>query len=243
METSAHPVLPCPRRRASDRGADVASPSRGAPTPAVFDAVFDEIDIGLLVCEDDGTVVMLNWAARLELAAGQVLRLDAHGLRSVAEGRELSNALLCAGRQGRRAVLELRRGSDRLFVSVSPLARDGARPLALVILGRRAPCSAHALDMLAHKHGLTTAERRVLAALLAQRTPTQIAADHDTAISTVRTQINALRAKLGANSVATLMCVLAGVPAPSPALKPAHAAGMEAAFAWLRALPTTACVN
>ena len=216
------PVPPCPRRRIGDRedaGSRTADTLAGA---SLLAAVFEEIDTGVLVCDDRGDVTALNWSARLEVAAGDLLQMSGTRLKERRNDGELAAALSSACRHGRRQILELRHRDDRLFVSVSPLTCRGGERLALVMLGRRTPCSALALEMLGYRQGLTTAERRVLAGLAARRTPAQIAADHDIAISTVRTQINALRAKLDADSVSALMCLVAGVPPLTPTLKPAH---------------------
>jgi DNA-binding CsgD family transcriptional regulator len=244
MSTAAVPLSPCPRRRASDRATDrdrsaVAAAVASAP---LLTAVFDEIDTGLFVCDDEGRVVALNWNARLEASAGKLLQLVDDRLQARSDDGAFAKALLAACRRGRREIVELRQHDDRLFVSVSPLKYPGGEPRALVLLGRRVPCSALVLEMLGYRHGLTAAERRVLAGLAAQRTPAQIASDHAIAISTVRTQINALRAKLDASSVSALMCVVAGIPPLNPTLKLGHDTGATALAGWVpgRAEPVQA---
>ena len=222
MSTFDLPVSPCPRRRIGDQ--EVAGPRiADAPTgTSLLATVFEEVDIGLLVCDDRGNLMVLNWSARLELLAGGLLQMSGTRLKERHDDGELAAALSAACRQGRRQIVELRHRDDRLFLSVSPLASNGGETLALVMLGRRTPCSALVLEMLGYRQGLTAAERRILASLAARRTPAQIAVDYDISISTVRTQIIALRAKLDVDSVSALMCVVAGVPPLTPKLKPAH---------------------
>src|SRR5690349_12095410 len=82
---------------------------------------------------------------------------------------------------------------------------DGIVPLVLLLLGRREPCSAIGLELFGTAHGLTLAERRVLAALLRDASPREVAAEHGVALSTIRTQILSLRAKLGARSIEGLL--------------------------------------
>ena len=101
-----------------------------------------------------------------------------------------------------------------------PLAgRSGERPRALVVLGRRQPCSDLGLEMLAGSYGLTLAERRVLAALVREATPREIARQHAVALSTVRTQISSIRAKFGTRSIEGLLLRAAQVPPVAGALR------------------------
>ena len=119
--------------------------------------------------------------------------------------------------KGRRSLVRLVAGDHRLHVSTLPLAGDTG-PLVLVVLGRRRACSELELELLAGSYGLTHAERRVLAGLMQEERPSEIAVRHAVKLSTVRTQISSIRAKLGTRSIEGLLLRAAEVPAMPPAL-------------------------
>jgi DNA-binding CsgD family transcriptional regulator len=110
-------------------------------------------------------------------------------------------------------------GADRLLVSVLPLRGNTGAARVLVVLGRRQPCSELGLEMLAGFHGLTLTERRVMAALLRRCSPREIAQQHGVALSTVRTQIHSIRAKIGTRSIDELLLRAAEVPPGASALR------------------------
>jgi DNA-binding CsgD family transcriptional regulator len=85
-------------------------------------------------------------------------------------------------------------------------------PLVLVMMGRRQVCSPLGMELLASHHGLTFAESRVLRALVDNLSPREIAASHGVAIATIRTQISAVRDKLGVRSIDALLLRAAAVP-------------------------------
>jgi DNA-binding CsgD family transcriptional regulator len=64
----------------------------------------------------------------------------------------------------------------------------------------------------ARSHGLTPAETRVLAALCDGLAPSVIAQAQSVAMSTVRSQIGAIRAKTGAPSIRALVRQIAVLP-------------------------------
>ncbi len=184
-------------------------------------AVFDEIECGLIVCDAQGVIAVANQAAQHELASQRLLQRQGEGLRRAAgAGGDIEAALRLAVQRGRRSLVRLARPGDQLLVSVLPLAgRSGERPRALVVLGRRQPCSELGLEMLAGSYGLTLAERRVLAALVREATPREIARQHAVALSTVRTQISSIRAKFGTRSIEGLLLRAAQVPPVASALR------------------------
>lgn len=184
-------------------------------------ALFDEIEYGLIVCDQHGALRFANQAARTEIASQKLLLCSGDRLRGVAGSAEdLAIALRHAVLRGRRCLLRLACGGDQLIVSVLPFEPQGASPReALVILGRRQPCSELGLEMLAACYRLTHAERRVLAALVRQATPREIATTHGVKISTVRTHISAIRAKFGTRSVEALLLRTAQMPPVASALR------------------------
>lgn len=205
---------------------DFSAPTQGqhlpaaVPTNQIALALFDEIECGLIVCDEQGHIQFANHAARQELASQRLLLRSGDTLRSAANGpEELDTALRQAALRGRRCLLSLAHAGDQLMVSVLPFQLDGsAARQALVVLGRRQPCSELGLEMLAGCYGLTLAERRVLGGLVRQATPREIASAHAVKVSTVRSQISAIRAKFGTRSIEALLLRAAQMP-PVAALR------------------------
>ena len=195
-------------------GADAGDRAESVLLPALL----DELDTGIVVCTAEGMVKTANWAARQELATGRWLKAP-RGMLGTDLMAGLGEALVAAAHRGRRQLLVLVSGDERLPVSVSPLDAAGAEPQVLVMLGRRTPCSRLGLELLASRHRLTDAERRVLAGLAGGGTPKQLSAAHGVALSTVRTQVKSLHAKLGINSNDALLRLIASVPALASALR------------------------
>ncbi len=195
-----------------------------APTHALSQLpleLFDEIEFGLIVCDGDGLLRFTNQAAVRELSAARLLTRSDNYLRSAPGARgDLLAALRQAAQRGKRSLVRFDSGDDRLLASVLPCgqASNGSRHV-LVMLGRRQPCSDLGLEMLASIHGLTLAERRVLAALVREASPRQIADRNAVALSTVRTQIQSIRVKLGARNIEGLLVRAAEVPPMAGALR------------------------
>jgi len=191
-----------------------ALPLTAAPVESLMNALVDAIDCGVIVSNAHGTVCFANQAARQQAdlagaypSAARAMHCGAH------DAAALDAAIRSAATKGRRQLLVLGSGEGRLMVSVLPLALpEACDPRVLLLLGRRGSCSTLALEMLANVHGLTLAERRVLAGLLAESTPREVAAALGVALSTVRTQILSIRAKLGVRSIEALLLRAAEVP-------------------------------
>jgi len=192
-------------------------------------ALFDEIECGLIVCDEQGYIQFANHAAGQEMASQHLLLRSRNMLRGTASGaEELGTALRQAALLGRRCLVRLFRAGDELMVSVLPLQLPGAATRqVLVVLGRRQPCSDLGLELLASSYGLTLAERRVLGALIRQATPREIASAHAVKLSTVRTQILSIRAKFGSRSIEGLLLRAAQVPLVTSALRFAGTASAE----------------
>jgi DNA-binding CsgD family transcriptional regulator len=82
----------------------------------------------------------------------------------------------------------------------------------LLVLGKRRVCSDLPVYWYARSHNLTQAETTVLQALCKGKSPGDIASDHDVAISTVRTQLAAIRAKTHMQSLRELVNEVACLP-------------------------------
>ncbi|MDP2008043.1 MAG: LuxR C-terminal-related transcriptional regulator [Rubrivivax sp.] len=218
-------------RAAPARAERALPPAVLAALPQLPLALFDEIECGLIVCDSKGVVHFANQAARHELATERVLMQTTDGLRrATGAGGDIETALRLATRRGRRSLVRLARDDDHLMVSVLPLhLRELDTPQALLVLGRRQPCSELGLEMLAGSYGLTMAERRVLGGLVREATPKEIASQHAVALSTVRTQISSIRAKLGTRSIEGLLLRAAQVPPVTSALRMAVPSHLPAA--------------
>jgi DNA-binding CsgD family transcriptional regulator len=184
-------------------------------------SVFDEIDCSLIVCDSQATILYANQAAEQELWRARLLVRQLQRLRSVTDqGTALDSAIVQAARRGRRSLVTLRTQADHLMVSVVPLGAGGTQGTqVLVMLGRREPCSWLGLQLLASSYGLTVAETRVLAALTRRATPREIATQNAVALSTVRTQILSLRAKLAERNIEGLLLRTAQLPPVASALR------------------------
>lgn len=196
-----------------------------APVPANLDqppsargllAVLDQLDTGVLVCDVHARLLMANAAARDELSRGDLLSLQDDGTLQVDSGASLlllRRAVLNAVHAERRQLLPLRAGGRVLMVTVQPLRGDDNAPTrALLLLGRRQLAPALAVEMLAGVYALTLAERRVLTGLLAGQRVQALAAAHGVAVSTVRTQVAALRAKFGVKRLDDITRLAAELP-------------------------------
>jgi DNA-binding CsgD family transcriptional regulator len=176
--------------------------------------MIDEIGIGLIVCDCSGVVRFANRCAEESLACGTCLRRVGQTLRcGGTSSPSFERTLRAGGGTHCSQLVEVSHGADRLLVSVMPMRRDAAQePLMLVMLGCRHLCTAQGLESLSTLHSLTSAEHRVLADLLDEYTPREIALAHAVALTTVRTQIASIRAKFEVHSVEALLRRVAEVP-------------------------------
>jgi DNA-binding CsgD family transcriptional regulator len=188
---------------------------------AMLGPLLDEIDYGLMLLDAEGVrVLVANRAARLECAAGRALRLDGERLLAAHPGdaAPLAIAVLDAAR-GRRSLIALGGDEEPLTLAAVPVALTGTRHSALLIIGRRQLCETLSVDMFARRHGLTSAESHVLRALCDGLAPAGIAAQSGVSVSTVRTQVAAIRSKTAAGSIRELVRRVAALPPIVPALR------------------------
>jgi len=184
------------------------------PSSPLAMLVVDQIDCGLLVCDAHGHMLQANRAATRELEGGHILKMMEGVLRCCGEpSDELHAAIEAAALRGRRRLVCLREANTPMIV-VMPLAPDSAdrRPLALVMIGRRTLCTPLGLELLAMQHRLTLAEQRVLRALVCGTTVRDIAIEHCVSVSTVRTQLQSMREKVGVSTIDKLLLTAARVP-------------------------------
>jgi len=188
--------------------------------------VLEELDYGVLLLNAGGQVLHCNLAARRCLEAGQhPLQLsDGHvSARSAADDEALADALKAAERAGRRCLLKLNGGKNHSAaaanVVVVPLNRDVSQAAVLLVLERPQLCGELAAQWFAMRYKLTPTETAVLKALSTGDKPGRVAQQQGVAISTVRSQIQSIRAKSGAGSISELLRQLAMLPPLMSALR------------------------
>lgn len=214
-----------------------ADTDRTAAMGALAAAVVDEIECGLVVCDSHGHIGFANQAAQRELGSARVIVRNGNSVQRLPQASgELDTAIRQAAERGKRSLVRLACSGDRLMVSVLPLQQpDNDTRHVLLVMGRRQPCSDLGLEMLASTYGLTLAERRVLSGLVREATPREIATENAVALCTVRTQILALRSKLGTRNIEGLLLRAAEVPPVASALRMAvgvRQVGAGAVGAW-----------
>lgn len=173
-------------------------------------AALDEVDVGLALADPEARALHLNHRAQQCLANGMALTLR-DGRIAAPDARDavaLAHALRDAAERGLRRLIHVGRGDARRSAAVVPV-RPG---VAALMLGRSRLCEDLSLQGFARAHALSDAEARVLAALGRGQAPTEIARAHGVALSTVRTQIGAIRSKTGAASIRDLLRMVAALP-------------------------------
>ena len=212
--------LPVPTRSPQVAPASIAT----HPSAPWLAMMLDEIDYGMLLLSDESNVLHANHVAKSELDASHPLQLLGRQLRvrHATDLGPLRSAIADAAQRGLRRMVSLGSGEQRVTLAVVPLANhsDAANgPLTLLVFGKRHMCAALSAHWFARCHGLTPAEARVLAALCAGETPAATAAAQGVALSTVRSQIGAIRTKTGAESIRALVRQVAVLPPLVSALR------------------------
>jgi len=194
----------------------------GTLTAACLTALIDELDVGLIVCRADGTLVHANAAGWRELDQQDAITLRTADLVAAvaAEQQAQLRQAMDAAARGRRQLVLLRGHGARLMVAVQPMSsRPGAPERVLLILGRRRVATALMVEMLCRRQGVTAAEQRVLEGLLEGLSAQELARQFDVELSTVRTQVSALRSKLGVKRIDDALLLLAELPPMASALR------------------------
>ena len=187
--------------------------------------VLEELDHGIVLLNGAGRVLHTNLTARNALEGNHPLELVGPHLRArlLTDAVPLAEALEGAETGGRRCLLRLgdeRSECGRANVVVVPLNRGVSQAAVLLILERRQLCGDLAAQWFALRYQLTPAETEVLKALSNGVKPTEVARRQGVAISTVRSQIQSIRAKSGADSIGELMRQLALLPPLVSSLRP-----------------------
>ncbi|WP_130482260.1 helix-turn-helix transcriptional regulator [Sphaerotilus mobilis] len=197
--------------------------SAGLLFPALQSLVtqaLDELDYGMAIVNRQGRLMLANHCARrlFERPDGVcLLQLDRPVARHPAREEPLARAIQAAAQQGRRGLVAVGDDKRPQSVAVVPL---GGLPVqgVLLVFGKAQMCEALSVDHYARVHGLTHAEGMVLAALCDGDTPAEVATRFGVAVSTVRTQISAIRQKTRCGSIRELVRRVAVLPPIVPAL-------------------------
>jgi DNA-binding CsgD family transcriptional regulator len=185
-------------------------------------AILDEIDYPMLLVGSGLDVLHANRTALTTLAGPRPLQLVGQRLRARApqDVAPLSESVEDAVERGlRRLMLLGREDDDAVWLAIVPLRRqltaaaaDGHGRAALLVLAKRRMWQPLSVQSFGRRLRLTGAETTVLEALCDGLLPHEVAQRNGVAMSTVRTQINALRSKMGAQNICDLVRRVALLP-------------------------------
>lgn len=213
---SSEPATTVRGIRPPDASARPDSLGLDEPAPAWPSAVFDEIDYGMLVLDARRKVILANRAAIAQLnETGElILKNDELVAIHARDVRELAAAIRDAIEHNLRRFVMIGRPGNQRALAIVPLQQQRATEEAhvLILFSRQKICEPLSVSGFSRVHDLTAAESRVLLALCQGHQPAQIAASHDVAISTVRTQITRLRQKTNASSIGDIVQCVARLP-------------------------------
>ncbi len=205
-------------------------PAPPKPSGAALDSLFsgwlaailDEIDYPMLLVGGELDVLHANRTALTTLAGPRPLQLVGQRLRARApqDVAPLSESVDDALQRGLRRLLLLGRDDDdAVWLAIVPLRRqlsaaapDAHGRAALLVLAKRRMWQPLSVQSFGRRLRLTGAETAVLEALCDGLLPHEVAQRNGVAMSTVRTQINALRSKMGAQNICDLVRRVALLP-------------------------------
>jgi DNA-binding CsgD family transcriptional regulator len=197
--------------------AHVAS-AASAPADQLLREALDRLDQGLMVLVQQCRLAYANRAARDVLARSQVLRLRSDVVDAVDpfDARSFAVAVGAATTRGMQQLLVLNAApgpttTPTLAVMPCTSVWSGGERGALVVMGRPA-LSELTLQWFAQSRGLTPAEGIVLKKLCAGHEPSAIASELRVAVSTVRSQLAAIRQKTGAPCLRALVQQVFSLP-------------------------------
>lgn len=184
------------------------------PPAAALAAVLDLLAHPMLALQPDAQLLHANLAGRELLAQGWPFVLGADGRVQAQQSAQRSPFTLAlqAAAAGSSQGLHWVDGPRSLHAALRPLepAGAGASPVLLVL----APPADTLFDVsgFATTYQLSKAETRVLEALLHGHQADEAAQRLGVGVSTVRSQIAAIRKKSGHGSVASLLAALGDLP-------------------------------
>lgn len=179
---------------------------------SLAESALNEMDYPLAIVDGELRILFANREAlALPVAeCGVCCREQRLRLSAAADQSRLTDAVIAAiGRGLRRWLLLGAEGAAAATLAVVP-ARSGSA--AMLIFGRRSLCQTLSIEAFGRQCGLTASETRVLRDITDGALPGEIARSRGVALSTVRTQIAALRAKTGARDLRDLLRLVATLP-------------------------------
>jgi DNA-binding CsgD family transcriptional regulator len=196
--------------------------TRSVVAQALADTL-DRLSLGVGILAEGGRILHANAAARMMMSAGQPIRSE--GGRLAAGRPEETAALRGAVEQAGRDEAELGatglglkltdREGETALAHVLPLARREARQrivpgaTAAVFIARRDSAGVPRLAGFARAFGLSPAEARMLARLVAGETPAEAALALGITLATAKTHLARLLAKTGTGRQADLRALVA----------------------------------
>ncbi len=198
--------------------AGAAAPLDVATAADFLLAGLDNSAHGVAILDDASMLIYSNGMARATLAkAGWAID---RGLLRSPRARECDawfEALHQVCHRGLHQLFELSGSEGCRFAALVPVVVNGVRR-AFVTLGRHELCGGIELQLFASRCGLTYAEGQVLCQLVRGLKAAEIARAHGVTLSTVQTQVAAIRAKTMSSSVRQLLSTLSRMPPLRPAL-------------------------
>ncbi len=207
------PLGPHLKRLYEVRGALARADRQLRLTEGVLDAQANAI----FVVDMAGRPLFLNKRAEQLLKEDDVLRLTAEGLRArdAQTSQALAEAFASACRRtsvAGGALATPRRSGAPLRIVVTPWVFGGATR-ALVVVHDPARQDRLLLAKLTALYGLTTSEAATAVRLARGLTPAAAAEDRGVSVTTIRTQIRHILAKLDAHGIPELVALVATIPA------------------------------
>jgi DNA-binding CsgD family transcriptional regulator len=179
--------------------------------------VLDEVDYGVALVNADAQVLYANHRTRELLTGDCALQWAGERLRTrdTNDSAAMSQALSDATTKGLRRLVVLGQPRTRLLAALVPVQTG----ISALLLGRNGVCEELSMQCYARSHALTTAEERVLTAVGRGITPTRFAREQGVKLSTVRTQLGAIRHKTGASNITDIVRLVAALPPMVSALR------------------------
>jgi DNA-binding CsgD family transcriptional regulator len=183
----------------------------------------DQLATGVIVTDSGGRVVEMNRpAARIaRLEDGLTIRNGRLGTARIAESERLSAfiAVAASGTKTPAAVGRMRigrhTGRQAYLLTVAPLGDEpgsNGSSLAMVLIADPEEPSPSERE-LAQSFGLSPAESRLAAALMAGKRLSDVTIESGVQISTLRTQLTSINKKVGVKRQADLVRVFSLIPA------------------------------
>ena len=184
--------------------------------------ILDQIDYGIVLVDDGAQVLYANRAGWRLLEAGSALCLRAGAVAAAQahDGATLADAVRAAVRKGLRTLVPLGGPGPRSYVSVMPIdaAAFDQPGVALLVAGRQEVSEVLSVQGYARSNGLTSTECQVMRLVCGGSPAQEIARRQGVAVSTIRTQIGSIRAKIGVRNIGALVQQVALLP-PLPSVR------------------------